>query len=90
MSEVGQVNCSIVLCRLNADRDRPSEKRFRSGLHGQSIQEVFQGLLSRHVSRVMGREAAFPQLDAHGSSFAMYFPAPGVLIAARSGNDNVE
>jgi hypothetical protein len=38
----------------------------------------------------MGREAAFPQPDAHRRSFATYFPAPGALVVPGSGNSDVE
>jgi hypothetical protein len=62
----------------------------RTGLHGQSIQEIFQSLLSSQLSGAMRSEAGFPQSDAHGLSFAAYFPAPGIQPAACTGNRNVE
>jgi len=40
--------------------DRPSGKRSRTGLYGQSIEKIFQCLLSGLVRRAMRPEAAFP------------------------------
>jgi hypothetical protein len=44
----------------------------RSGIsvHRQSIQEIFQRSLSCQLGRAVRSEAAFPQPDAHGPSFA--------------------
>jgi len=44
----------------NPGVDRPSGKRSRTGLYGQSIEKIFQCLLSGQVRRAMGPEAAFP------------------------------
>jgi hypothetical protein len=37
-----------------------SEKRFRTGVHGQSVQEIFERSLSGLLGSGMGPETAFP------------------------------
>ena len=65
-------------------------QRSRTSIQGQSIQELVQGMFSGELGTAIGRVATFPQPDAHGSSFAAYFPAPAVLIVLCSENDDVE
>jgi hypothetical protein len=68
----------------------PSGKRSRTGLHGQSIEKIFQRLLSCQVCRAMRAEATFPQLDAHRSALAADLPIPAIPIVLGSGNGNVK
>jgi hypothetical protein len=62
----------------------------RTGLHRQSIQEVFQGVLSSQLRGVIRPEAAFPQFDAHRLSLAANLPIPAIMIIAGSRNGDVE
>jgi hypothetical protein len=55
----------------------------------QSVQEVLQRKLASELGTTMGREATFPEPDAHRPSFATYFPAPtGIVLGSE--NDDVE
>jgi hypothetical protein len=69
---------------------RPSRKGSRTGLHGQSIEKIFQRLLSSQVRRAMRAEATLPQLDAHRFALAADLPIPAILIVPGSGNGNVK
>ena len=64
-------------------------KRSRYGVQRQSVQELFQGILSGQQGAAAGGEAAFAQLDAHGPPFSAYFPAPAPIIFCRE-NDYIE
>jgi hypothetical protein len=72
-----------------ANRDR-SRKRLLLGTSqdGQPVQKILQRTLPGYLGVLVTPEAALPQLDAHGASFAAYFPAPGVTLPG-SGNRDV-
>jgi hypothetical protein len=55
----------------------------------QSVQKIFQRKLASELGAAMGREATFPEPDAHRSSFATYFPAPAGIVLGPE-NDDVE
>jgi hypothetical protein len=71
-------------------RDRWSGKRPRTGLHGQSVQKIFQRLLSGQMRRAMRPETTFPQLDAHRPALAANLPKPAIVLIPGSGNGDVE
>ena len=55
----GRSSQSCVLFRISIGIDL-SQTNSRTGLHRQSVQEVFQGLFSGHVSRMMRQGTRLP------------------------------
>jgi hypothetical protein len=76
--------------KRNPGAGRPSGKGSRSGLQGQSVQKIFQRLLSGQMRRAMRPEAAFPQFDAHRLSLAANLPIPAIVIIPGSRNGDIE
>jgi plasmid stability protein len=67
-----------------------SDARARANVHGKSVQEILQRILSGEQSRAMRAKASLPYSNPHGLPLAAYFPTPGILAASAAENRDIK
>jgi hypothetical protein len=71
-------------------REQSSDARARANIHGKSVQEILQRILSGEQSRAMGTKASLPYSNPHGLPLAAYFPTPGIPAASAAENRDIK
>jgi hypothetical protein len=75
---------------VEAERGQSSDTRAGPNVHGKSVQEILQRVLSGEQGRAMGAKASLPYSHPHGLALAAYFPTPGILAASASENRDIK
>jgi hypothetical protein len=71
-------------------RKKSSDARARANVHGKSVQEILQCILSGEQGRAMGAKASLPYANPHGFPLAAYFPTPGILAVSAAENRDIK
>jgi hypothetical protein len=75
---------------VESEREQSSDTRADANVHGKSVQEILQRILSGEQGRAMGAKASLPYSNPHGLPLAAYFPTPGILAASASENRDIK
>jgi hypothetical protein len=75
---------------VESQSEQSSDPRASANIHGKSVQEILQRILSGDQSRAMGAKASLPYSNPHGIPLAAYFPTPGILAASASENRDIK
>jgi hypothetical protein len=75
---------------VESQSEQSSDPRAGANIHGKSVQEILQRILSGEQSRAMGAKASLPYSNPHGIPLAAYFPTPGILAASASENRDIK